>query len=390
VSLSRSTATLLVAVPLALALVPLALPPWTFALVVLRIAMAELGPALAVAALLLGAVAAFMGPAPRWPFALGALAAAGLALIPTISARRAARAGVAAVDALPLAGHDGEAPLRPEVAGPNRLLGAVLGLPSPPRVTERVLQYAAADGSPLTLRVYRDTQWAHGGRPTVVVLYAGAWQNGDAAQGAPLQRWLAAHGYLVVALDYRHAPRFRHPAQLDDVRAGLALVRDSAAAWGGDPARVALLGRSSGGHLAMLAGWDSPPLPIRGVIDFYGPFDLARGYVDRPSPDPRDVRAVLRAFLGGPPDAMPDRYRDASPASLVRPGLPPALLVYGGRDHLVKPEFGRDAAAALRRSGVPVVYVELPWAEHGFDLAAGGPEGTAALGVVLRFLERVL
>jgi hypothetical protein len=39
---------------------------------------------------------------------------------------------------------------------------------------------------------------------------------------------------------------------------------------------------------------------------------------------------------------------------------------------------------------VPVVYVELPWAEHGFDLAAGGPEGTAALGVVLRFLERVL
>jgi acetyl esterase/lipase len=126
------------------------------------------------------------------------------------------------------------------------------------------------------------------------------------------------------------------------------------------------------------------------VVDFYGPFDLARGYVERPSPDPIDVRAVLRDFLGGPPDAMPDRYRAASPASLVRPGLPPALLVYAGRDHLVKPEFGRDAAAALRRSGVPVAFVEIPWAEHGFDLAAGGPGATAALGVVLRFLGRVL
>ena len=134
----------------------------------------------------------------------------------------------------------------------------------------------------------------------------------------------------------------------------------------------------------------APPLSIRGVVSFYAPFDLARGYADPPSPDPIGVRAVLRDFLGGAPDQVPDRYRDASPKTWVRPGLPPALLVYAGHDHLVKPAFGRAAAAALRRARVPVAYVEVPWAEHGFDLADGGPEGTAALGVVLRFLRRVL
>ena len=386
--LRAALAALLVLLPLAAALVPLALPPWTFRLVVLRIATAELGPAIALAALGLGAVAVGLAPGRRWLAAVGAVTAAGLALVPTLTARHAARLGLIAVDSF---GRPPRATV-PNVVGPSPLFGVITGLPRPPEVTERAVRYAAADGTPLTLRLYRDERTAGPTRPTVVVLYGGAWRNGDASQGAPVQRWIAAHGYTVIALDYRHAPAHPFPAAPDDVRRGLALVRDSAMAWNVDTARVALLGRSSGGHLATLVAWDTTgtPLTVRGVVSFYGPFDLARGYVDRPHPDPIDARAVLRDFLGGAPHDVPERYRAASPSTWVRPGLPPALLVYGGADHLVKPAFGRAAAAALRRAGVPVAYVEIPWAEHGFDLADGGPEGTAALGVVLRFLARVL
>jgi acetyl esterase/lipase len=144
----------------------------------------------------------------------------------------------------------------------------------------------------------------------------------------------------------------------------------------------------------MLAAWgagaETPPVRVGAVVGFYGPFDLAEGYAILPRPDPLDVRAVLRAFLGGAPDAMPARYRDASPSSRVRGGLPPSLLVYAGRDHMVLPRFGREAAAALRAAGSPVVYLELPWAEHGFDLAPLGADGAAALFVAERFLARVL
>jgi acetyl esterase/lipase len=115
-----------------------------------------------------------------------------------------------------------------------------------------------------------------------------------------------------------------------------------------------------------------------------------QGYRDTPSPDPIGVRAVLRDFVGGTPDELPARYHAASPSSYVRPGLPPTLLLYGGRDHVVKPEFNRGAAAALRRAGVRVVQVELPWAEHGFDLGPAGLGGQLALRVVTDFLQREL
>lgn len=69
--------------------------------------------------------------------------------------------------------------------------------------------------------------------------------------------------------------------------------------------------------------------------------------------------------------------------------LPPALLVYGGRDHVVRPRFGRAAAAALARAGDRVVYAELPWAEHGFDLAPGGLGARVTARLVDGFLARV-
>jgi acetyl esterase/lipase len=344
------------------------------------VAAGEYSPLVAAAAGVVAAAAARRrvgrthGPGP----ALVAAGAAAVAAWPAVQAVRVTRAAEAAT--------------------------ARLGPPAPPTpahdgaVSERAVRYPAADGrTELTLRLVRPRAAPGvpaGARPTLVVLYGGAWQRGAAGQSAAVDRRFAARGYTVVALDYRHAPAFRHPAPLDDVRRGLALVRDSAAAWGADPARVVLWGRSSGAHLALLAAWapdgaEVRPPPVRGVIDEYGPYDLAAGYADPPRPDPIDVRAVLRAYAGGAPRDAGGVYRAASPASYVRPGLPPALLVYGGRDHVVLPRFGRAAAAALGRSGVPAVYAELPWAEHGFDLAPGGLGARVAERLAEGFAARV-
>ena len=68
--------------------------------------------------------------------------------------------------------------------------------------------------------------------------------------------------------------------------------------------------------------------------------------------------------------------------------MPSVLLLYGARYHAVKPSFNRDAAAALRAAGGRVVQVEIPWAEHGFDLAPGGLGAQLGYWAVVRFLER--
>ena len=98
----------------------------------------------------------------------------------------------------------------------------------------------------------------------------------------------------------------------------------------------------------------------------------------------------IRDFLGGTPAERPKVYQAASPASYVRAGLPPVLLLYGARDHLVKPDFNREAARALRSADVGVAAVEVPWSEHAFDLVPGGLGERLAWAVTERFLGAVL
>lgn len=268
------------------------------------------------------------------------------------------------------------------------LVAVVSGLPTNPAVQERTIPYAAPDGERLTLRLY--SLAPRQARPTVVVLYGGAWRGGAPTQCENVSRALASRGYTVAAIDYRHAPASRFPAQIDDVNHALVMLRDSSESWGIDHRRMAILGRSSGGHLAELAAFTPNDFGLKAVIALYAPFNLAAGYADLPSPDPLDVRLALRSLLGGTPTQQPRRYLAASPSELIRPGLPPTLLLFGGRDHIVKPVFNRQAASALRAARVPVISVELPWAEHGFDMVPTGLGAQLAFNVIVDFLDREL
>ena len=376
----RGIVALVLGVTIALALLTaLALTaPRTMPMLVGTLVASELSPLVALAALLWALVAFTLlrgrGSLRSATIAL-LLAVAMASLRPLMEFRRAA------ASARRQLGGDAE----PVAFSP---LVGLTGLPVARAVTTRAVTYRAADGAPLTLQLY--TLGGAALRPAVVVVYGGAWRGGNATQSANVSRALASHGYAVIAVDYRHAPASHFPAQLDDVRRSLALVHDSAAAWGIDATRLALLGRSSGGQLAELTAFTSDSggnaVPVRAVIALYAPYDLAEGYRDLPAPDPIGVRHVLRDFLGGAPAEQPARYHEASPASFVRTGLPGVLLLFGGRDHVVKPEFNRAAAAALRNAGVRVVAVELPWAEHGFDMVPGGLGAQLALDTMLGFL----
>ena len=252
----------------------------------------------------------------------------------------------------------------------------------------RGIEFAAPAGMRLTLDVYRPV---HAGRyPAVVQIYGGAWQRGAPGDDEPFAIYLAAHGYVVFAIDYRHAPEWRWPAQIDDVRAGLEWIHEHGAEYDADASRLALLGRSSGAQLAMVAAYQPGALPVRAVVSYYGPVDLADGYRNPPAPDPLDVRSIQEALLGGTPDTAADRYRDASPITYVSRGAPPSLLIYGSRDHVVLSRFGARLDARLREAGATSVFLEIPWAEHAFDLIRNGPSGQLSLYYTERFLAWAL
>lgn len=373
---------------LALALLAV-LPPPTYRLWQLSILVTEHGHWLALAALLALLPGWRRSRGGRVAAVLAAIAAA-LALSPLARALAAARAARAELADAVGESADAGAPLRvwPLLAGVE-----------PPEILPETHQYTATNGQQLRLDVYREPARTAELRPLVVVIHGGSWRGGDRRQLPKLNSYLADWGYVVVSIDYRLAPAHPYPAALADVTAAVAHLKARAAALGIDSTRIVLLGRSAGGHLALLAAYTRRDPAIRGAVSYYGPTDLRWGWHHPSPPRVYDSRGVLRDFLSGPLGQRGAVYDEASPIRHVASGathpqagnpVVPTLLIHGGRDPLVFDAHAAMLAGRLRAAGARVAYVRLPWATHGCDFAFNGPCGQISTWAVNRFLERVL
>ena len=340
-------------------------------------------------------------PVPAYalfPLAVGApevspvLLAAGIVLAGA-SARYARRSVIARL-ALVLAAAASLLSLVPVVQLPfalarfNRAMASTtaeppVGLRGEVRVT-RGVPFSKADGVPLSLDVYQPAM--KGTFPIIMQIYGGSWQTGAPTDEEWFSRYFAERGYVVVAIDYRHAPEWIWPEQIVDVRTALYWISQDSTKFDGDPSRIVLVGRSAGAQLAMRLAYQEGPSSIRGVVNYYGPVDLAEGWRRPPQPDPANVRGILEMFIGGTPDRKPEHYRHASPITWVSKASAPTLSLYGSRDHIVEARFGRMLDAALRRAGATSVLLELPWSEHSFDAVPVGMGRQIALTYTERFI----
>lgn len=272
---------------------------------------------------------------------------------------------------------------------------------------QRDVEFASPDGHPLRLDVYQspDREPPTGSTsrqlsPAVVVIHGGSWRSGEKSDFESYDRWLAAGGRVVFDVEYRLANSAqRFPAQLADIRCAVAWVRNHAAQYDVDPERLALLGRSAGGQLALLAAYtandptlrpgscDAQETRVRAVISFYGPTDLAWDYTHPGRPDVIDTPQVLENYLGGSPTSAPQAYASASPIEHVSAQSPPTLFLHGGHDQLVLAENVERVIPKLTAAGVPFSYVYLPWANHGFDYNFDGWSSQIAQAEISKFLD---
>ena len=262
------------------------------------------------------------------------------------------------------------------------------GIPRPQVRIERGIVFASPDGVDLKLNTYRPI--ATGKYPTLIIIYGGAWREGTPDSYEDFSCYMAAQNYTVIAIDYRHAPQYKFPTQLEDVETALQYIRDRAVDLEVDTDKMAIMGRSAGGHLATLAAYKQDAIPFRAVISYYAPVNLASGYYDLPKPDPIDIQTVLRNFLGGTPEEQPELYKQASTNNYLRPDLPPSLLIYAGRDHLVQAKFGQRLYDKLIATDNAGAYLEIPWAEHAFDAVFFGVSNQLALYYTERFLASTM
>ncbi|WP_437311299.1 alpha/beta hydrolase fold domain-containing protein [Sorangium sp. So ce388] len=264
------------------------------------------------------------------------------------------------------------------------VLGDLLSV-STPRVAPIRHVYREVDGRALHLDLYRRAG-VPGPMPIVVVIHGGSWNSGDSSQLAWLNGYLAARGLAVAAINYRLAPRHTFPDQRDDVLAAVTWLQDNAARLELDASRVALLGRSAGGQLALLAAYTAGAPAIRGAVALYAPSDLNWSWDHPTNPLVLDSPRTLSEYLGGTPAQVKERYDAASAIDFVVPGSPPTLLIHGTRDELVSAEQSRRLERRLDEASVPHLLLELPWATHGCDANPAGPGGQITTWAVERFL----
>ncbi|HEX2660052.1 MAG TPA: alpha/beta hydrolase [Polyangia bacterium] len=283
----------------------------------------------------------------------------------------------------------------------SRYLSASVDTEGPIKA-EKTVTYATVDGHELGLDVYPPKRAGDpgAGAPAIIVIHGGGWSSGDKGDASKFSHWLAQQGYAVFDIDYRTKPQPNWKSATGDVKCAIGWVKQHATSpeWKVDPKRITLLGRSAGGHLALLAAYtpgdpklppscDAPDTSVESVIDYYGPTELAWDYAHPSNPSVYDSRAKEEGFVGGTPTSQADLYRLLSPALRVTESAPRTLLIHGGRDQFVTKDNSELMGDKLHAAGVRYDMLLIPYAQHAFDFMFGGLSEQIVEKVLLKFLE---
>ncbi|GAA1129265.1 alpha/beta hydrolase [Nocardioides aquiterrae] len=199
--------------------------------------------------------------------------------------------------------------------------------------------------------------------PLVVMVPGGSWTTSDPAGLAPLAADLAARGVAAAPIRIRAAEDgVVYPVPVEDVLCAVAVAVQRLQARGYRPDPVAVLGHSSGAHLAALAvlTYDDFSFPCRApavepdaLVGLSGPYDISR------MPD------VAAALFDVGPDGAPDAWQNANPVVRAdrRPDVP-VLLMHGEDDPTVPVDFTIQFANALEHAGHPVTVDVVPDVDH--------------------------
>ncbi|MBP3774910.1 MAG: alpha/beta hydrolase [Bacteroidaceae bacterium] len=273
-------------------------------------------------------------------------------------------------------------------------------LPQGASVSKDIVYKETALGD-LRLDLYMPAGKDREARPVVLFIHGGSWMHGNKEEitsgyRIPLLRRLLEAGIAVASMDYRlvnDSMTVVYPKPLADCKDAVRWLMGNAAQLGIDGDRIALMGTSAGGHLALMTAYapdslaqDVHPLShlatrVRCVVDIYGPTDLCK--ILRPALPPTavavastmvgkeyiDTRNCLLWAFSGESNAHPLRRRRAcqrySPINYVKTAVP-TIAIHGNADRLVPYHQSEMLRKALKEQGMDMEIVTLEGLPHGF------------------------
>lgn len=285
------------------------------------------------------------------------------------------------------------------------LVAACAPGPAPAPAAPALMKWGDLKGRPLpapthTVRYGDDPLqvvdlWLPAGRgphPVVVMVHGGCWRT-DIADRTLMNyaaEDLRRHGLAVWNIEYRGVDRAGggYPGTFADAAAAVDALPRAAAQYKLKTDKVAAIGHSAGGHLALwLAArsrlpdtsplYSAAPTKIHTVVSIGGLPDLAVNATAGEAACGADI-----AIAGAPTPARPDIFADTSPAALLPMGAR-QFIVHGAQDRIAPPWLGKAYAEKALASGDSATYIELPDTGH-VELVSPGTAAWAAERKLLR------
>lgn len=278
--------------------------------------------------------------------------------------------------------------------------------------------YKAVQGCQLHADVYRSE--GSDRKPGIIWLHAGGLVFGNRGMLPPeqIELYIAA-GYVIISIDYRLAPETKLKGILEDVQDAYNWVNSKGPdQFGVDPDRLAVIGHSAGGYLALMTGFSVSPRP-KALVSFYGYGDITGEWCSRSdlhytkesivSPeiayqgvggsviagsqfiDFTDKRWLFYLFCrqqglwlkettGYDLTTEPGMFEQFCPVRHITQDYPPTLLLHGDQDMDVSFELSKQMAISLKQNHVSHRLIIIEGLGHMFDLVPdtlleGAPAG---------------
>lgn len=249
----------------------------------------------------------------------------------------------------------------------------------------------SAAGTPLKLDLYLPPA---AGAPLLVWLHGGAWENGNKS-AMPLAPFVE-RGFAVASVDFSPASKARFPGQVHEIKAAIRFLRAEATRYGYDASRIAILGASSGAHLADVVGTSNGNAELEGtlgdhrdqssdvhaIVSYFAATNLTT-ILAQSTPFGLNIREpALQRLLGAPPKEAEALAKLASPVFQVDRNDPPLLLLHGDQDPQMPINQSHELEGAYERQGLQVDFIVVHGAAHGGD-AFYSPENVERVATFL-------
>jgi acetyl esterase/lipase len=172
---------------------------------------------------------------------------------------------------------------------------------------------------------------------------------------------ITARGYVSIAAQYRPSGVAKWPSQIDDAKTHVRWVRANASSLGIDPQRIAIVGYSAGGHIALFTA-NQADAELAACVAFY---------------PQTDVKNIAQALMR--PGSDEAAINEASPLTHIKEGYPPTVIFHGLSDVTIPPENSEDLLQALRGAKVWSELHTFAGVPHEFDMHPEFAESCAVL-----------